>query len=319
MSQFTLGPPQDTEDSGSNSMYSNQPNDDWSFGPQRSSESMYDDDQDNNNNSDGASEGENGDDDDDDEGGNYDIYKQVIVGICAMEKKAQSKPMKEILRRLEDYFEYIKFLIFEESVILNKPIEDWPLCDCLISFHSKGFPLSKAIEYARLRRPFLVNDLDIQYDIQDRRKVYKILEEADIELPRYAVLDRDSSNPEERELVESDDHIEVANFVFNKPFVEKPISAEDHNICIYYPAHAGGGSQRLFRKIGCRSSVYSNESHVRKTGSYIYEEFMRPMERMSKYTLPARTMRTRRRENRQPWTGKWNETETEKRSAIRLY
>lgn len=204
----------------------------------------------------------------------YDPYKQVIVGICAMEKKAQSKPMKEILRRLEDYFEFIKTLVFEESVILNKSIEEWPLCDCLISFHSKGFPLSKAIEYARLRRPFLVNDLDIQYDIQDRRKVYKILEEADIELPRYAVLDRDSANPEDRELVESDDHIEVANFVFNKPFVEKPISAEDHNICIYYPAHAGGGSQRLFRKIGCRSSVYSNESHVRKTGSYIYEEFM---------------------------------------------
>lgn len=33
--------------------------------------------------------------------------KQVIVGICAMEKKSQSKPMKEILSRLEE-FEYIK-------------------------------------------------------------------------------------------------------------------------------------------------------------------------------------------------------------------
>ena len=36
----------------------------------------------------------------------------------------------------------------------------------------------------------------------------------------------------------------------------------------------GGGSQRLFRKIGSRSSVYSSESGVRKTGSYIYEDFM---------------------------------------------
>lgn len=33
--------------------------------------------------------------------------KQVSVGICAMEKKSQSKPMKEILSRLEE-FEYIK-------------------------------------------------------------------------------------------------------------------------------------------------------------------------------------------------------------------
>ncbi|KRT83754.1 Phosphatase [Oryctes borbonicus] len=195
--------------------------------------------------------------------------KQVVVGVCAMAKKSQSKPMKEILTRLQE-FEYIKIIVFPEE----KSVEEWPDCDCLISFHSKGFPLEKAVQYAQLHKPYVINNLHMQYDIQDRRKVYSILESEGIEIPRYAVLDRDSSDPKHHELVESEDHVEVNGVVFNKPFVEKPVSAEDHNIYIYYPTSAGGGSQRLFRKIGSRSSVYSPESRVRKTGSYIYEDFM---------------------------------------------
>ncbi len=40
-------------------------------------------------------------------------------------------------------------------------------------------------------------------------------------------------------LVENEDVIEVNGVVFNKPFVEKPVSAEDHNIYMYYPTSAG--------------------------------------------------------------------------------
>ncbi|XP_045678121.1 inositol hexakisphosphate and diphosphoinositol-pentakisphosphate kinase 1 isoform X14 [Phyllostomus hastatus] len=198
---------------------------------------------------------------------------QIIVGICAMTKKSKSKPMTQILERL-CRFDYLTVIILGEDVILNEPVENWPSCHCLISFHSKGFPLDKAVAYSRLRNPFLINDLAMQYYIQDRREVYRILQEEGIDLPRYAVLNRDPARPEECNLIEGEDHVEVNGAVFPKPFVEKPVSAEDHNVYIYYPSSAGGGSQRLFRKIGSRSSVYSPESSVRKTGSYIYEEFM---------------------------------------------
>ncbi|XP_029701590.1 inositol hexakisphosphate and diphosphoinositol-pentakisphosphate kinase 2 isoform X2 [Takifugu rubripes] len=209
----------------------------------------------------------------DDEDTDSPAERQIVVGICCMMKKSKSKPMTQILERL-CRFEYITVVIFPEDVILNEPVDKWPLCDCLISFHSKGFPLDKAVSYATLRNPLLINDLNMQYYIQDRREVYRILQEEGIDLPRYAVLNRDPDKPDECNLVEGEDHVEVNGEIFQKPFVEKPVCAEDHNVYIYYPTSAGGGSQRLFRKIGSRSSVYSPESSVRKTGSYIYEEFM---------------------------------------------
>eukprot|EP00069_Balaena_mysticetus_P001779 bmy_15457T0 len=196
-------------------------------------------------------------DEDDEEEDESPPERQIVVGICSMAKKSKSKPMKEILERIS-LFKYITVVVFEEDVILNEPVENWPLCDCLISFHSK------ALQYE-------VIHMKMPYEV---REVYSILQAEGILLPRYAILNRDPNNPKECNLIEGEDHVEVNGEVFQKPFVEKPVSAEDHNVYIYYPTSAGGGSQRLFRKIGSRSSVYSPESNVRKTGSYIYEEFM---------------------------------------------
>ena len=55
------------------------------------------------------------------------------------------------------------------------------------------------------------------------------------------------------ELIETDDVIEVGGKVFHKPFVEKPVSAEDHSVYIYFPSDYGGGCQQLFRKV-CRQT-----------------------------------------------------------------
>jgi hypothetical protein len=44
----------------------------------------------------------------------------------------------------------------------NKPVEEWPLCDYLLSWFSDGFPLEKAQAYIALRRVPTMNDLDKQ-------------------------------------------------------------------------------------------------------------------------------------------------------------
>lgn len=192
-----------------------------------------------------------------------------------MNRKATSKPMRAIMKKIIDFYgQWVDSFIFPEQVIINEPVENWPLCHCLVSFHSTEFPLEKAIAYVKLRNPYVINNLDRQYDLLDRRTVFKILSDNGIEHPRHGYVIRGRPNEPDTELVEHPDHIEVNGEVFNKPFVEKPISSEDHNVYIYYPSSVGGGSQRLFRKINNRSSWYSPKSEVRKEGSYIYEEFI---------------------------------------------
>jgi hypothetical protein len=240
---------------------------------------------------------------------------KIRLGICAMDKKARSKPMSEILSRLDE--SQFDIVVFGDDLLLHAPIEQWPIVDALIAFHSTGYPLAKAEAYASMHKPFLLNDLRIQRDLMDRRKVYEKCVEAGIDVPRHVFMSRDghvkskkyhqltskksnaarrmSNNsalsilPEEDcptdgeeeyvkdvdTFIEQDDSIEVNGVVIRKPFVEKPVDADDHNIRIYYPSSAGGGCKTLFRKVGDRSSAFDPDiRHVRTDGSYIYEEFV---------------------------------------------
>ncbi|KAF0042716.1 hypothetical protein F2P81_004053 [Scophthalmus maximus] len=200
----------------------------------------------------------------DDEDTDSPVEQQIVVGICCMMKKSKSKPMTQILERL-CRFEYITVVIFPEDVILNEAVDKWPLCDCLISFHSKGFPLDKAVSYAKLRNPLLINDLNMQYYIQDRREVYRILQEEGIDLPRYAVLNRDPDKPEELKVLFFGLWGKNVQLLNEKHCPDRNVLLSCDKCSVI--CHMTGS-------IGSRSSVYSPESSVRKTGSYIYEEFM---------------------------------------------
>lgn len=91
---------------------------------------------------------------------NYDFLVKSLF-------KTNSPPMQEILNRMS-VFDCADIVVFSEDIIMNAPVEEWPMCDCLISFYSNGFPLEKAIEYAKLTNPFVLNDLEMQYALMHR-------------------------------------------------------------------------------------------------------------------------------------------------------
>uniref|UniRef100_A0A1I8FD30 Inositol hexakisphosphate and diphosphoinositol-pentakisphosphate kinase n=1 Tax=Macrostomum lignano TaxID=282301 RepID=A0A1I8FD30_9PLAT len=188
----------------------------------------------------------------------------IRLGLCAMAKKAKSKPMTAILTRLSRKFGHIRILVFEERDILEQPVEAWPVVDALISFYSHGFPLEKVAQYAELRKPFLVNDLISQRLLMNRQKVYERLREREIPVVRYAVCHRGDAGDDDA-LLEAEDHIVLKRRHLQQA---KPLDADDHNIRIYFPSTAGGGSVRLFRQA---ASTISRRAACGGWASFVYE------------------------------------------------
>lgn len=191
-------------------------------------------------------------------------------------------------------------------------VENWPRCDVLISFFSTDFPLDKALSYFKLRNPFCINDIPQQALLWDRRLVGAVLDHLGVPTPPRIEVSRDGGPKIDQELIdlmkqttgvelggfrvtpevslrEDGNAIIVDGQVMEKPFVEKPVSGEDHNVYIYF---RNGGGRRLFRKVCYISSSNSwsmtsrakvgNKSsesdptlnYPRTDGSYIYEQFI---------------------------------------------
>ncbi len=199
----------------------------------------------------------------------------IVLGICCMAKKIKQPTMQAFISKFrEDGFDVV---IFNEAMIMNEPASQWPVVDCAIMFHSSGFPLDAACEYARLNSDtFFLTDPASQRVLLDRRDFYAALTRNNIPCAKHVFCNRDNHNGlPNSTFVEADDHVIVDGVRMDKPFVEKPCDSDDHDVFIYYHPSQGGGCTQLFRKNKNQSSVFIPDSNrVRTEGSYIYEMFI---------------------------------------------
>jgi len=197
---------------------------------------------------------------------------KITLGVCCMASKAKSLPMQSILKRLETTGDFA-IEVFPEEVILNEPIEDWPKVECLISFASGGFPLDKAIAYCKLVGPRVINNLEYQKKLCNRVEVYRTLQDWGVPCPNFVCINH--LNLDGDQLQENENDIVLNGQKLSKPFVEKPLDGDRHDIWIHYPRSVGGGAKKLFRKEKNQSSEFdAQQNTIRRDGEYIYEPFL---------------------------------------------
>ncbi|EDQ88512.1 uncharacterized protein MONBRDRAFT_37460 [Monosiga brevicollis MX1] len=173
----------------------------------------------------------------------------VTLMVIAMEKKVMAKPMQRLI-------------LLSLSASLGGRF---------VSTCCHRYPLSKVQDYVKLRSPFLLNDLATQHLLLDRQSVYEILEENGIPSPPHMVLRRSAGDV----VVEREDAIEINGKVMPKPFVMKPLDAENHNIYVYFSQHDGGGAQHLFRKKKDKASAFLPDCNtIPEEGDFIFEQFL---------------------------------------------
>ncbi|ETO13520.1 hypothetical protein RFI_23848, partial [Reticulomyxa filosa] len=140
------------------------------------------------------------------------------------------------------------------------PVEEWPKCDVLCAYFSDGFPWKKALDYVQLHNMPCINDVFSQHIIRNRRAVKELLVKNNIPTPKYA------------KVIEYDDKIIVNGTEIHKPFVEKPLDAEDHNVW---------RSER--------------RSCIRCEGNYLYEEMVTSTNDIKVYTVGRNYMHAEKR------------------------
>jgi hypothetical protein len=122
-------------------------------------------------------------------------------------------------------------ITFTEEIIFNEEIENWPIVDALIIFYSDGFPYKKGQKYVHLRKPFLINDFDMQKVFWDRREVLKILKEENILTPKNIIIDRGDIIDNDGEMnIKLNDSVEIEKMIQSEKIHQESLLSNKNSL-----------------------------------------------------------------------------------------
>ncbi|KAI5191867.1 inositol-hexakisphosphate/diphosphoinositol-pentakisphosphate 1-kinase [Nematocida sp. AWRm77] len=255
---------------------------------------------------------------------NIPFVRKIHLGVFIADRKMYGKSME----RIKEYFVERGYTLywFDNKYRSAVPMEEWPCMDVVLSFFSKGIDFLTIQKYAAQWGAVGINDIDKQFLLLDRRLVMEVLEQAGVPVPervtyntkhleegsQYAPQGGAPSASEEisciveRELVKmkispgkvyapsrgrsiAEGVLVVDDQRIEKPYVEKPVYTENHNINVYYGSECRerkNGVCILFRKVGSTSSRFESCESLIQSGkgvfsyrddghSYIYEKLVK--------------------------------------------
>lgn len=158
---------------------------------------------------------------------------QIVLGVMGVRRKLDRKPMQSIFTSLTASEPRLQLIILDEHD-MKHPVSKWPPVNVLLTVHSSDFPHETVLKYVALHSPLLINNIHTQSFMMDRRVVRHILKRAGVPIAPAVNVDRSAGDHVDQPDSTRDTLVvhrpePAALQTIHKPFVEKPVSANDHS------------------------------------------------------------------------------------------
>jgi len=162
----------------------------------------------------------------------------ILLTVAILSKKFKSKGLPLLFEKLVERQPKIKVILLTDEQILEEDVETWPKCDAFMFFYANGFPMKKACRYIEKYQPYLVNKVNFTKIARNRDTLFKDIES----IPEVFIPKSITCNRTENPLVtvsENGNQLVISNEdgskeIINRPFVEKGLGVEEHDVRIYY-------------------------------------------------------------------------------------